>query len=65
MLHNNSLLPYSSKTIFSNTCILSYSALPSAAPSAYSTAQDSLNKFSALLLRTSSKSSSDSAVSKA
>jgi hypothetical protein len=65
MLHNNSLLLYSSKTIFSNTYILSYSALPSAAPLAYSTAQDFLNKFPALLLRTSSKSFLDSAVSKA
>jgi hypothetical protein len=65
MLYNNSLLPCSSETIFSNACMLSCSALLSAAPLAYSTAQDSLNKFSALLLRTSSKSFLDSAVSKA
>jgi hypothetical protein len=65
MLYDDSLLPCSSKTIFGNACMLSCSALPSAAPLAYSTAQDSLNKFPALLLRTSSESSLDSAVSEA
>jgi hypothetical protein len=65
MPHDNSPSPCSSKTIFGNTRMSSRSASPSAAPSAHSTAQDSLNNFPAPPPRTPSKSSSDSAVSKA
>jgi hypothetical protein len=65
MPHDDSPLPCSSETIFGDARMLSCSASPSAAPSAYGTAQDSLNEFPALPLRTPSESFLDSAVSEA